>query len=226
MSVRLSALDACIVFVMLASVAFFAAPCAWAGAHPTFVTAKVAPPPDEKNRHPVNDAASSATRETAKPESAGPQTEQSPPSRSLTTPASKADDSAPSFSWGGYFKAIGTLFIMLAVLWYIVWHLKRKGAIPGVGQGSLPKGALRIEGSLSIGPRKGLFVVRFLNRRLLLGVTDRQITLITELDDHEASDIEPRRPATEDSNSKEQRRNIDFGAVMRAVKKRKNTHEE
>ena len=226
MSVRLSAPGACIVFVMLASVALFAAPCVRADAHPASVTAKILPPSDEKNRHPANDATDSATREMAKPESAGLQAEPSPPSRSLTPLATEADDSGPSFSWGGYFKAIGTLFIMLAVLWYIVWHLKRKGAIPGVGQGSLPKGALRIEGSLSIGPRKGLFVVRFLNRRLLLGVTDRQITLITELDDHEANDIELRRPATEDSSSKEQRRNIDFGAVMRAVKKRKNTPEE
>ena len=37
---------------------------------------------------------------------------------------------------------------------------------------------------MPLGPRKGLMVVRFLNRRLLLGVTDQQITLLTEEDAH------------------------------------------
>jgi Flagellar biogenesis protein len=38
---------------------------------------------------------------------------------------------------------------------------------------------------LPLGPRKGLMVVRFLNKRLLLGVTEQQISLLTE---EEASD--------------------------------------
>ena len=43
----------------------------------------------------------------------------------------------------------------------------------------LPKDALRMEAQMPIGPRKGLMVVRFFDQRLLLGVTDGQITLLT-----------------------------------------------
>ena len=46
--------------------------------------------------------------------------------------------------------------------------------------GALLRDALVMESQLPLGPRKGLMVVRFLNRRLLLGVTDQQITLLTE----------------------------------------------
>ena len=42
-----------------------------------------------------------------------------------------------------------------------------------------------MEAQLPLGPRKGLMVVRFLNKRLLLGVTEQQISLLTE---EEASD--------------------------------------
>lgn len=103
----------------------------------------------------------------------------------------------PSFSWNGYFKSIGILLLVLGGLWYVVWYLKRKGAIPGVSQGSLPKGALRLEGTLPVGPRKGLVVIRFFDRLLLLGMTDQQITLITELYDHDKSDAAFRLPSEE-----------------------------
>lgn len=103
----------------------------------------------------------------------------------------------PAFSWHGYFKSIGTLLLVLGGLWYVVWYLKRKGAIPGVSQGSLPKGALRLEGTLPVGPRKGLVVIRFFDRLLLLGMTDQQITLITELYDHDKSDAASRPPSEE-----------------------------
>ncbi len=42
---------------------------------------------------------------------------------------------------------------------------------------------------MALGPKKSLVVVRFLNKRVLLGVTDQQITMLTELptdEDHTA----------------------------------------
>ena len=50
--------------------------------------------------------------------------------------------------------------------------------------GALPRGALVREAQLPLGPRKGLMVVRFLNKRLLLGVTDQRITLLSEEEAH------------------------------------------
>lgn len=95
-----------------------------------------------------------------------------------------------SFSWGGYMQAVGILFLLLAVLWIAVWLVRRYGKFNFLPRpGALPRGALLMEAQLPLGPRKGLMVVRFLNRRLLLGVTDQQITLLTE----EQAQYEPDR---------------------------------
>lgn len=86
-----------------------------------------------------------------------------------------------SFSWGGYFQALGILCLLLAALWFGVWLLRRYGKFNFLPRpGALPKDALVMEAQMPLGPRKGLMVVRFLNRRLLLGVTDHQISLLTE----------------------------------------------
>ncbi len=90
-----------------------------------------------------------------------------------------------SFSWGGYIQAVGILFLFLALLWLAVWLVRRYGRFNFLPRpGALPRGALVMEAQMPLGPRKGLMVVRFLNRRLLLGVTDQQITLLTEENAH------------------------------------------
>ncbi len=87
-----------------------------------------------------------------------------------------------TFSWSGYFTAIGTLFILLAVLWALVWVLRRSGKFNFIPRpGSFPRDGMRIEAQLPLGPRKGLTVVRFLDKRLLLGITDHNITLLQEI---------------------------------------------
>ena len=86
-----------------------------------------------------------------------------------------------SFSWGSYIQAVGIVFFLVAVLWLAVWLARRFGKFNFMPRpGSLPRDALVMEAQLPLGPRKGLMVVRFLNKRLLLGVTDQQITLLTE----------------------------------------------
>ena len=86
-----------------------------------------------------------------------------------------------SFSWGSYVQAVGILFLLVAVMWLAVWLARRYGKFNFLPRpGSLPRDALVMEAQLPLGPRKGLMVVRFLNKRLLLGVTDQQITLLTE----------------------------------------------
>ncbi len=91
-----------------------------------------------------------------------------------------------AFTWGGYFQAIGTLLILLALLWGVVWLVRRYGRFNFLPKpGAFPRDGLRLESQLPLGPRKGLMVVRFLNKRLLIGVTDHQITLLKETTDDE-----------------------------------------
>lgn len=81
------------------------------------------------------------------------------------------------FSWGGYFQALAFLFFIVAALFAALWYLKQKG-----GLGLLTRhGDLVIESRLPMGPKKFLVVVRFLNKKLLLGVTDQRITMLMEL---------------------------------------------
>ena len=90
----------------------------------------------------------------------------------------------PEFSWANYFLVIGAMFLLLAVLWFVVWSLKKRNALPGAN--ILARNAFKVEASLPLGSRRALILVRFMNGRYLLGVTDQQINLIKELADDES----------------------------------------
>ena len=94
----------------------------------------------------------------------------------------EGDDAA--FSWSGYFMAIGALLFVLGLLWLVVWALRKRGALPGMAR--LGRNSFKVEASLPLGPKKNLVLVRFLNSRFLLGVTDHQITLIKEVEGQDA----------------------------------------
>lgn len=81
------------------------------------------------------------------------------------------------FSWGGYFQALGLLFLIVTVMFLALWLLKRKGGLNVLTR----QGDLVFESKMALGPKKSLVVVRFLNKRVLLGVTDQRITMLTEL---------------------------------------------
>lgn len=86
-----------------------------------------------------------------------------------------------AFSWSGYIQALGVMCLLLAGLWFLVWALRRYGKFNFLPRpGALPRDSLIMEAQMPLGPRKGLMVVRFMNRRLLLGVTDHRISLLAE----------------------------------------------
>ncbi|GAB6176925.1 flagellar biosynthetic protein FliO [Desulfobaculum senezii] len=77
-------------------------------------------------------------------------------------------------------KVVGVLCLLLAVLFGGFWLLRRFG--PRAGLGMLGRSDLKLEGQLALGPKKSVMVVRFLNKHLVLGVTDSTINLLTEMD--------------------------------------------
>ena len=77
----------------------------------------------------------------------------------------------------GYFGALGVLFLVLAILWGLASYLRRKGGGFGAGHSTM-----RLVGRLSLGPKKWLVVVDVYGKRVALGVTDEQVTFLTELD--------------------------------------------
>lgn len=72
------------------------------------------------------------------------------------------------------------LLVILAIILACFWILRRFGPKFGLGPGGRG-GLLRLMGQLALGPRKSVVVVRFLNKDLVLGVTDQAITLLTEV---------------------------------------------
>lgn len=86
---------------------------------------------------------------------------------------------AVNLSWSGYFEALAILCFILAMLWAALWLIRRLGGGKGFFTSSTP--SLRVESRLALGPKKWILVVRYLDRRLLVGVTDEHISLLTEL---------------------------------------------
>jgi flagellar protein FliO/FliZ len=81
-----------------------------------------------------------------------------------------------------------TLAVLLAVIYAAFWLLKRYGPKIGLGPGGRG-GRLRLTDHLAVGPRKAVVVVRFLNKDLVLGVTEQSITLLTEAEHAAAPDF-------------------------------------
>jgi flagellar biosynthetic protein FliO len=81
-----------------------------------------------------------------------------------------------SLSWSGYFEALGILFLILAALWALLWFLKKRGG----GIFAAPAPLMRLESRLALGPKKWLYVVRYMDRRLMLGVCDKSISLLAD----------------------------------------------
>jgi flagellar protein FliO/FliZ len=97
--------------------------------------------------------------------------------------ATRALGSQEAFGWAGYFEALAGVFLILAILVAGFWLVKRYGSRAGLRM--FGRGDLQLEGTLSLGAKRSVVVVRFLNKRLVLGVTDANINLLTELDDHD-----------------------------------------
>jgi len=77
-------------------------------------------------------------------------------------------------------KMMGGLLLLLGLLLFTYWLLKRYG--PKAGLSMFKRGGLVLEGQLALGQRKSVVVVRFLNKLMVLGVTENAINLLTEVD--------------------------------------------
>jgi flagellar biosynthetic protein FliO len=86
-----------------------------------------------------------------------------------------------SASWyKSYLSALAVLCFLLFAFFGALWLLRRlvRGGTRFMGVGSGPE--LHVESRLALGPKKWLMAVRYMDKRLLLGVTDHNVTLLTE----------------------------------------------
>ncbi|MDR3176266.1 MAG: flagellar biosynthetic protein FliO [Desulfovibrio sp.] len=108
-------------------------------------------------------------------------------SPSLPPPAGQIPD--VSLSWSGYFEALALLCLLVALLWGLLWFIRKRGMAPGLfaSQGNM----LRVENRLPLGPKKWILAIRCLDRHLIVGVTERNISLLTEIFREEAEANRP-----------------------------------
>jgi flagellar protein FliO/FliZ len=133
----------------------------------------------QEQGQPTANASTEARVESQTPSLSGPVA--ALPALSGTQPNVPAAPVAGVFSWSGYFYAIGALCLILGALWGVLWLMRRSGKFRFMpSHNTFPREALRIEAQIPLGPRRGLMVVRFLNKRLLLGLSDQQINLLSE----------------------------------------------
>lgn len=87
-----------------------------------------------------------------------------------------------------FMQMMAWLCVILALVFVVLYVLKRYGPHAGLALGR--PGDLKIMGQLGLGPKRNLVVVRFLDKILVLGVTDTQINLVTEMKADDATEFE------------------------------------
>ncbi len=85
---------------------------------------------------------------------------------------------------GGSIRSLVAVLLVMAVMAAVAWVFRR--GVPR-WRGARPASPVQIETAVSLGDRRSLVVVSVEGRRLLLGVTPSQVTLVTGLEDTPAS---------------------------------------
>ena len=91
-----------------------------------------------------------------------------------------------SFIWLG---------LAAALIWVVAYLVKRDSAI----RASNPH--VMILAQQALGPRERVLIVNVLNRILVLGHTQNQITLLTELEPEDVANLKPQAPTAEFANN-------------------------
>ena len=85
-----------------------------------------------------------------------------------------------NLSWKGYFEALALLCFLLALVLGMLFLFRRLSRGGGLFAASSAPG-MKIETRMALGPKKYLLVVRYLDRRLVLGVTEQKISLLAQI---------------------------------------------
>lgn len=86
----------------------------------------------------------------------------------------------PLASGGRVFMFLLLILALIIVLAWLVHKTRALGGLPGMAGNSQP---LRLVATLSLGMKEKIAVVQAGDKQLVVGITARQITLLTELDE-------------------------------------------
>lgn len=82
-----------------------------------------------------------------------------------------------------YLRSILVIAAVLGALGGVLWVIRTLGNRVGITDGfGQKKRKLRLEEHIALGPKRGACVVTYEDKKYLLGVTDQQVTLLSEID--------------------------------------------
>jgi len=87
---------------------------------------------------------------------------------------------ATSWSGGDLTRSLVAIFVVFGLLTLFAW-LARRGTFGNLGLGRQSRSLVKVEGAVPLGERRSLMVVSVEGRRLLLGLTPMQVSLVAEL---------------------------------------------
>jgi flagellar protein FliO/FliZ len=96
----------------------------------------------------------------------------------VTAVSSSGPALGPAFGASGGLQAFAAIVVVLALVAGLSW-LVRRGTLRLPGR--LKRQAMSIESATPLGERRSLVIVSVEGRRLLLGLTPTQVSLVTEL---------------------------------------------
>jgi len=114
---------------------------------------------------------------------------------SIEPAISFAADIAPVSPTGGVFKMVLGLVVVLAVMAFITWLLKRM--VPGVGN---KQSIIKIVGGVSVGSRERVVVLAIADRLIVVGVASGQVSSLANLEVNTANLAEVLPPGSGEAN--------------------------
>ena len=78
---------------------------------------------------------------------------------------------------------LAAVLFVVALLWLVVWILRRKGAVAGFTAGKRGERSLEVLERLSLTPQHSMHLVRSGGRRFLLGAHPSGLTVIWDYDE-------------------------------------------
>ena len=93
-------------------------------------------------------------------------------------PEGTAVPASDALGWGGLAQVGGGLLLVIALIGFLAWLLRRLGRVQGGAAGGL-----RVLGGLSLGARERVVLIQVGGRQLLLGVAPGRVQTLHVLDE-------------------------------------------
>jgi flagellar biosynthetic protein FliO len=113
-------------------------------------------------------------------------------------PAGTPTEALTGSAWPSIIKMISALCLVVLAIYGSIWLLKR---LTTRGRRGGRQGLLEVIETAYLGPKRSVSLVRVAGKSVLIGTTDNQISMLTELSEEETTAVMSEPPAGADDDS-------------------------